>query len=181
MKSNNVIFIDLDGTLRKPKKVGNIFIDSPEDQELIDGAENAIAYYSGLGYCIVGISNQGGVSSGFLTIERAIEIQKYTLKLIPQLEAIYFCPDMVGDLCVKCDHTENVVHYDNASGAVNYRKPGTGMLNLALSELQIDWGFSCLMIGDRDEDFQCAANAKIPFVWADYWRQQHIINNEIGV
>jgi histidinol phosphatase-like enzyme len=46
------------------------------------------------------------------------------------------------------------------------RKPGAGMIELAMrgfSDLEIE---QCWMVGDRNEDQQCAEAAGIKFVWA---------------
>jgi len=56
-----------------------------------------------------------------------------------------------------------------------YRKPGCGMLKMAAAKLSLlGWsGFrpeaQILMVGDRSEDQQAAANAGVDFMWASNW------------
>ncbi len=57
-----------------------------------------------------------------------------------------------------------------------FRKPGHGMIGLALFDffkggMSVDSQY--LMVGDSPEDEQCAAAAKIDFLWADQWRKQY--------
>ncbi len=48
-----LLMLDLD-TIRKPKS-GSKFIGHPQDQQIIEGADKAIAHYHREGYIIVGI------------------------------------------------------------------------------------------------------------------------------
>ena len=57
--SNKILFLDLDGTVRRTKS-GATFINDPYDQELIPGVEEAIARYHN--WLIIGITNQDMVS-----------------------------------------------------------------------------------------------------------------------
>jgi D-glycero-D-manno-heptose 1,7-bisphosphate phosphatase len=165
-----ILFLDLDGTVRQSKS-GATFINDPCDQELIPGVERAIACYSG--YHIVGITNQGGVSSGHKTLKNCLLEQWQTLELLPQMNAIYFCPDMAGACCYwvnkdSCDRLENIM-------SINYRKPNPGILYQAIYHLHGWIPTSALkeflFVGDRAEDEQCAKNANIPFMWANDWRK----------
>ncbi|GGA02445.1 hypothetical protein [Okeania sp. KiyG1] len=96
-----ILFLDLDGTVRKPKSASK-FITSFADQQSIPGALEAIADYASRGYLIVGIKNQGGVEAGHKSLESCIAEQQYTLKLFPQIHSILFCPDFAGNECWRC-------------------------------------------------------------------------------
>jgi D-glycero-D-manno-heptose 1,7-bisphosphate phosphatase len=161
-----IIFFDLDGTLRQTKS-GKTFINEPEDQQPIEGTQKALSYYQNKGFVLIGITNQGGVAAGHKTLESAIEEQRITLELFPQLAEIYFCPNYDGQSCYGVSQTEKGVlaigapiHKDSP---VSCRKPGHGMLLLGAKENihKASW-----MIGDRPEDQKCAEAAGVKFVWA---------------
>ena len=87
------LFLDLDGTVRESTE--GKFIQTPTGQRIMAGVHEAIAHHKAQGYTIIGITNQGGCDTinrdtgkPLKSIEDAIGEQKYTLKLIPQLEAI---------------------------------------------------------------------------------------------
>lgn len=46
---NKILFVDCDGTIREPKS-GAKFIQSPDDQQIIKGADAAIARWFNEGY-----------------------------------------------------------------------------------------------------------------------------------
>ncbi|MFM6139134.1 MAG: HAD hydrolase-like protein [Sphaerospermopsis kisseleviana] len=159
---NRILFVDLDGTVRRTKS-GATFINDPYDQEIIPGVQEAIARYHD--WKIIGITNQGGVGAGHKTLKDCVLEQQYTLKLLPNLSYIFFCPDN-GQTTYQV--WEKRYQKIDPFEKLNFRKPGTGM---------IDWAIRCnsqtkqyLMIGDRPEDQQCADNANIPFMWAEDWR-----------
>lgn len=186
-KTMKLLLLDLDGTVRQPKS-GAKFISKPDDQELIFGVEEAIAQYSDWG--IIGVTNQGGVAAGHKSLEDAITEQVITLKLIPSMEFICFCPDFEGARMVyvgRTGHPEGFWTEEiNGSLAIKrfgeFRKPKPGMLNYALDWALAD-GFwrnkkltridsiaDALMVGDREEDQLAAQAASVQFMWADQWR-----------
>ncbi|HLO52519.1 MAG TPA: HAD-IIIA family hydrolase [Kamptonema sp.] len=161
-------FFDLDGTLRQPKS-GAKFINKPEDQEPIPGTQEAVKYYHSKGFVCIGVTNQGGVAAGHKSLEDAIAEQLITLESFPELYSVIFCPDYEGKYAYRCHR--NMYHcvaekYPDLQGT--YRKPGDGMIKLALIESETEEVEDCWMVGDRPEDQQCAANAGINFIWADY-------------
>ncbi len=92
-----LLMLDLD-TVRKPESGGK-FIGHPQDQQIIEGADRAIAHYRREGYIIVGISNQGEVAAGHKSFSDCFLEQRYTLNLFPQISEICFCPDFEGLEC----------------------------------------------------------------------------------
>ena len=84
---SKLLMVDLDGTIRQCKSNPNGFINSPEDQEIIFGADKAIRHYHENGWKIVGISNQGGCSAinpetgrPYKILEDAFTESHYTLE-----------------------------------------------------------------------------------------------------
>lgn len=91
-----LLLVDLDGTCRETAS-GEQFISHPLDQRIIPGADKALTHYHAEGWTIVGITNQGGIAAGHKSLENAIAEQEYTLKLLPTIESILFCPDFGGN------------------------------------------------------------------------------------
>ena len=167
---SKILFLDLDGTVRKSKS-GATFINDPYDQELIDGVEDAIARYHD--YKIIGVTNQGGVIAGHKSLENCFEEQRQTLKLLPQMSLLLFCTDN-GDTMFRLSQRALEMHgmpimTNRSNHFGNFRKPNSGMIvfGMKYSREKLE---EILMVGDRSEDQECAANANIPFMWAEDWR-----------
>jgi len=173
------LFSDLDGTIRQSKSDSD-FIQSPFDQEPIPGAKEAIAAYKEKRWNILGITNQGGVEAGHKTIEACIAEQRQTLKLFPEMNEIFFCPDYAGKKCLRIR-----LNYPPATYSIEYietwtttyfREPGWGMIALAKQLYGIEEKRNCsyLMVGDREEDKGCAIGANVNFMWAKDWREKSL-------
>lgn len=176
-----ILFLDCDGTIREPAS-GAKFINRPDDQRILEGAAEAIAYYHEKNWKIIGMTNQGGVAAGHKTLESALDEQRYTLKLLPEISSIYMCVDFEGEECWRVHSFGEVVHvrssflHPNVKGELLYesfRKPGSGMIMLAIDLLKGYRG-DCWMVGDREEDALAAAAAEVNFMWADAWRGRFI-------
>ena len=157
MKFMPALCLDWDGTIRRHKE-GKPFIDKASDIELMPGIEEKIWAYRDNGFLIIGISNQGGVAYGY--------------KLPPEID---YERDVTLDLFERNPFHVVKMCYHMESGSVEpynhrslMRKPDIGMLVMAEYDCynagyMIDWEHS-LFVGDRDEDQQCAENAKINFM-----------------
>ncbi|MCC5616547.1 hypothetical protein LC605_15995 [Nostoc sp. CHAB 5836] len=136
--------------------------------------DKAIAHFHQNNWLVVGVSNQGGVTSGFKTIAGTIEEMANTLKLFPGLSRIYFCPDFEGKELYfvsrdDCDAYGGKLRVVLPSDFISCRKPSPGMINNVLIGKDVT---EVWMVGDRPEDEQSAINAKINFCPADVWRDQ---------
>jgi D-glycero-D-manno-heptose 1,7-bisphosphate phosphatase len=164
--SNKIIFFDLDGTLRQTKS-GKTFINEPDDQQPIEGTQKALSYYQDKGFICIGVTNQGGVAAGHKSLESAIEEQRITLELFPELSEIFFCPNW-GESCYQLSRGNQPLEFSaplSGDGTkISCRKPGHGMITVAAQSMT-DLN-DCWMIGDRPEDQQCAEAAGVKFVWA---------------
>ncbi|UYD38967.1 HAD hydrolase-like protein [Tolypothrix sp. PCC 7601] len=189
-----ILFLDLDGTIREP--ITGKFIDFPLNQRLIEGADKAIEFYKNQGWILIGITNQGGVEAGYKSLDDCILEQKQTLFEAIQIDSIFFCPDFKGRKCVQV--TRDVVFkysFDdeqywqpvhNPNNVYSFRKPGTGMLRLAIEKLTqqhendfinrcwISEDDECWMVGDRKEDKEAADNLGINYLAADIWRSRFL-------
>lgn len=164
-----LLLVDLDGTLREPRS-GAQYFQHPKDQQVIAGADSALGTY-GDDWLVVGITNQGGVAAGHKSIQQCIQEQQYTLELFPQLQEIYFCPDFEGKKCFRVTH-HNVHNHSKTKWSGQYRKPGAGMLQLALARHK-QRPQESLYVGDRPEDEAAAQRAGVAFEWAWNWIAQH--------
>lgn len=162
-----IIFFDLNETLRETVS-GKTFISEPTDQKAIEGTQKALAYYQSKGFICIGITNQSDVAAGHKSIESAIEEQRITLELFPELSEIFFCPNFGGESCWQISRGNVPLEFKAPQPEgyidVSCRKPGQGMLLIAVQTLA-DLS-DCWMIGDRPEDKACAAAAGVKFIWA---------------
>lgn len=167
-----LLILDKDGTLVRPAS-GEKFVQHPHDQELIPGVSEAIARYAADGWTMAIASNQGGVAAGYKTLDDAIAEMEYLGQLfrsIGQKEPhIVFCPVFDGSECYSMlrnwfdkDHGWSLLHSSRFTPGFSfpgkYRKPNAGMLNALMS---LHPSAEYLMVGDRPEDKQAAANAGV--------------------
>lgn len=173
--STKLLMLDLDGTVRQCKSHPGGFITSPNDQEFIPGAQDAMAAHKD--WKIVGVSNQMGCMLGYKTLTDCIREQEYTLVHCPQMIEILFCPD-AGDTCIQILRSKQWEDYFKPYESAldiykdlrgQYRKPRPGMLLRLLRDYDAN-PKDCLMVGDRPEDKKAAEAAGVPFVWAEDWR-----------
>lgn len=156
------LVLDLDGTVRRTLS-GKPFPESYKDCEIIPGMEERIWKYRDAGYLILGISNQGGVAHGFKTQADTMQELSFMFSAFKTKNPFH--------MVKQCYHDERgtVEPYNHRS---LLRKPYYGILALMESEAYteggyiIDWNGS-LMIGDRNEDRECAENAGLYFLTAD--------------
>ena len=136
MLEGYTIFLDRDGTLNEDPG----YLRSASDLKLLPGVGAALARLKSAGARLVVITNQSGVGRGYLTLKDLEAIHARLEGLLEQrdaaLDAIYFCP-----------------HHPDAG--CRCRKPATGMVDRAVSELQVDLK-KAYLIGDHVSDIQLA-------------------------
>ncbi|HTL62402.1 MAG TPA: lipopolysaccharide heptosyltransferase II [Nitrospira sp.] len=130
------IFLDRDGTLNEDPG----YLRCASDLTLLPGVAEALARLKAAGARLVVVTNQSGVARGLLSLKDLEAIHARLEGLLEQreaaLDAIYFCPHHPDDGC-RC------------------RKPATGMIDRAVSELQVDLR-KAYLIGDHARDIQLA-------------------------
>jgi D-glycero-D-manno-heptose 1,7-bisphosphate phosphatase len=142
-------------------------VNSPADVIVFEGVPEVLKQYKRQGWSIAAVSNQGGVALGFLTERQAKEAAEETNRQC----------GYVFDVIRLCFHNP---HSPDANMQIcQCRKPLPGMivdslLLLARTHVEKFSLRASLMVGDRDEDQQCAKNAGVPFQWAEDWRQRPI-------
>jgi histidinol-phosphate phosphatase family protein len=128
------VFVDKDGTLIE---------DLPYNVDLrrvrfAPGAREAVELFADAGLALAIVSNQSGVARGFYTLADLDALGRHLAAEIAllggELAAMYACPHLPrgsNEWAIRCD----------------CRKPGTGLLELAATELRADLAASW-MIGD---------------------------------
>lgn len=175
----NALLLDIDGTLTGTKS-GKPFKQSPDDILPLSGAQKAVSYFANRGFKIYGITNQGGCSTlnpatnkPYKTIKDTVSEMQNTLVLFPEIESIYFCPSMNGGNCLMVKRGLSATIMNDFWEGL-YRKPDIGMIN-EVQYLYNEGDYTInkqesLLVGDREEDKQCASNTGIPFMDAATWR-----------
>lgn len=140
------VFLDRDGVLNEERS----YIASVNELHIFDYIPECIRQIKKRGYYTIVISNQSGVARGIFTEETLKGINAY-LKEETGVDGIYCCPHYLGgkmrEYSVDC----------------NCRKPGTGLLERAAIEFEIDMSGS-YMVGDRASDIRTGQNIGIKTV-----------------
>lgn len=139
------LFIDRDGTIIEDVP----YSADPDKIVIYDDAVDLIKSYKKRGYLIVIVTNQSGINRGYFSVK---DLEKFNSVLTGMLksrgvrvDAIYFCPHRPDEGC-------------------SCRKPQTGMILKAASDLQIDVKNS-VMAGDREDmDGELARRTGMEFI-----------------
>lgn len=136
-----VIFCDRDGVVNVEKN----YLYKIEEFEFVDGVFESFKHLQDLGYKLVIITNQSGISRGYYTKKDFDILTKWMVEKFKEhsvkIDGVFLCPHGPYDNC-------------------NCRKPKTGMIDEAKKLFKIDLKNSWL-IGDKDSDIQTAINANI--------------------
>jgi len=139
--SKKAIFLDRDGVVNK--EVNYLF--KIEDFEFIDGIFDACLYFQNLGYAIIIVTNQSGITRKYYTENDYQTLTKWMLRQFKdsgiEILNVFHCPHGPESTC-EC------------------RKPKPGMFLKAKDEHNIDMEKSW-MIGDKERDIIAANSARI--------------------
>jgi D-glycero-D-manno-heptose 1,7-bisphosphate phosphatase len=144
-KKHPALFLDRDGVINEEAS----YLWRREDVRFVPGIFSLCRTAQSLGYKLVVVTNQAGIGRGMYTEAEFHSLMDWMREQFAResitLDAIYFSPYHpeygIGDY--KRDHED--------------RKPGTGMLRRAVSDLGISLTDS-ILVGDRCTDI-AAANA----------------------
>jgi len=121
------------------------YCNAAADVRAIPGAAAALSRLRAAGWLAVIMTNQSGISRGRVTVEQYEAVQAEVIRQLGgAIDASYMSPDLPESNSPR-------------------RKPGTGMISEAVSDLGIDLGRS-FFVGDKAIDIQCGHNAGLPAV-----------------
>lgn len=175
-----ILILNKDGTLVQPASGGK-WVQHPTDQVLLPAVAEALQRYRADGWRTAIATNQGGVAAGHKTEQSAIDEVRFAMVLTnidyAMLAHSYEDQDVGEAIAIYPEYFDSgpaerwkIVTRKNR----RFRKPSPGTIH-ALAEMvsgQASAPKDCqiLFVGDRPEDQQSAANARIDFMWADQWR-----------
>lgn len=132
-------FLDRDGTVNE--EVG--YIRHRNDIQLIPGAGAAIRALNEAGWLVIVVTNQSGVSRGYLPREELAAVHERLVGLVAaeggRIDGIYVCPHVPVDEC-------------------GCRKPRLDLIDQAVARFGIDPARSW-MVGDKGTDLEFGRNA----------------------
>ncbi|HYF39110.1 MAG TPA: HAD family hydrolase [Gemmatimonadales bacterium] len=133
------VFLDRDGTIIEDTG----YLKDPARIRLLPGAAQAIARINALGYPVVVVTNQSGISRGLLSEDEYHATEQRLDELLAaagaRIDAHYYCP-----------------HLPEITGACECRKPGTLLYRQAAERFNLDLAGSW-WVGDRARDVLPAA------------------------
>lgn len=188
VKPTRVLYLDIDGTVRLGFDELGRFVNGPEDVEVFPEVPAILRAYKAEGWRIVGVSNQGGIALGLVP-------ESYVNAAMVKTDGL--C-GLVFDRMLYCKHHPDAK--DPLLARCWCRKPRPGMLIMAAEDLrqaaqraydrqmavwmndpsspgdpapvrEVYPACMALMVGDRQEDRDCAAAANVDFMDAAEWRQ----------
>lgn len=143
---NKAVFLDRDGTINE--EVG--YLSDLSDLRLIPGAGAAIKRLNDSGMKVVLVTNQSGIARGYFSEALLQEIHDRLEQLLrdegARLDAIYYCPH---------HPSSGNSHYTRDCDC---RKPGTGLIDKAARDLDIDVKHS-YVVGDKWSDVELGQRA----------------------
>lgn len=135
------LFLDRDGVINVEKK----YLYKIDDFEFIDGIFELCNYYQNLGYLIIVVTNQSGISRDYYSQDDFDALSKWMVQEFSkkniEISKVYFCP-----------------HHPDITGECSCRKPKNGMLLKAQKDFGIDLKNS-LLVGDKEGDIEAGLNA----------------------
>lgn len=163
MKATRVLYVDLDGTVRKGFDELGHFVNCVADVAVFPEAATLLAAYKKAGWRIAAVSNQGGIALGHLSQAECAAIMFETNK---QCGGVF-------DKIAWCSHHPNAT--DPEMARCWCRKPRAGLIwecasSLAQKHDEYYPPHLALMVGDRPEDEGCAQAADVDFMRAQDWR-----------
>jgi len=148
---NKAVFFDRDGTINIDKE----YLYKIEDFEFETGVTDTLKYLYRKGFKLIIISNQSGVARGYFTVSDVEKLHDHIKKRAAdfgfEITAIYYCPHYAKGI---------IKEYSIECGC---RKPGTGLIEKAIKDHNIDVKKS-FMIGDKESDILAGKNAGLKTV-----------------
>jgi D-glycero-D-manno-heptose 1,7-bisphosphate phosphatase len=144
--STKILFLDRDGVINHDP---DDYTKNAQELTILPTVPQALRYAHAKGYTIVVITNQAGIGKRLYTHTNVNEIHDVIQACAQQagahIAAFYYCPHNPHNTLCLC------------------RKPNNIMIQKALARYQAA-PHSCLMVGDKLRDVQCAQQTNVPAV-----------------
>jgi len=141
---NKAVIFDYDGTLRKTKS-GAKYPVSPDDIEILPGRTETLKKYQKDSDLLLGVSNQGDVARGKITLEQCIACFERTNELLGVKIDYAFCPHNPAPIQCFC------------------RKPMAGLFVQFIEKFKLDRS-KTMFVGDMTTDKTAAGRASIGYM-----------------
>ena len=145
---NKALFLDRDGVINKDFQ----YVYKKNDIEFFDHIFDLVKHANKLGYIVIIVTNQAGISRGIFTERELIELMEWILHQFNKMDSLitdyYYCPYHPN--FPKKDYEE--FKYD--------RKPEPGMFLKAKEKYNINMSKS-ILIGDNITDMIAGERAKL--------------------
>jgi HAD superfamily hydrolase (TIGR01662 family) len=166
----NLIILDKDGTL--VQSISGAKYPSFHDQLLIPGVKERISSHVEAADILAIASNQGGISTGYKSLNKAKAEFMEVFELLPEIKVACFCPDYKGQILhrIWTDGRFDTLKLENFSNLRPFRKPDPGMLQYLMNMFQGTYT-DVLYVGDMDSDEQAAAAAGVKYLDVEEWLQ----------
>ncbi len=139
IKSSPAVFLDRDGTINEEVH----FLHEPSKFRLLPHVGEGLRMMQDMKFKLIIVTDQQGIGLGYFTKEDFFKVNSEMFRQLSKyrviIDKVYFCPHSMAEKC-KC------------------RKPGTGMIERAKEELNIDLSRS-FVIGDKSCEIQLGKNA----------------------
>jgi D-glycero-D-manno-heptose 1,7-bisphosphate phosphatase len=167
MNATPILYLDLDGTVRKGYNELGRFVNTVADVEVFPEVPSILRQYKNAGWRIVAVTNQGGVALGHIPMG---EMGKIMVETHKQCDGLF-------DKMMMCVHHPDST--DPEFAVCWCRKPRIGLVIEAAIDLSRKHDefyppHLALFVGDRPEDRGCAEGANISFMDAQEWRGMKI-------
>tara|TARA_X000000950_G_scaffold259358_1_gene327674 strand:+ start:132 stop:653 length:522 start_codon:yes stop_codon:yes gene_type:complete len=143
-KKKKAFFLDRDGVLN----FDSGYTYQIKDFKWIPGAKKAIKLLKDLGFLIIVITNQSGVSRGFYSEEDVKKLHNWMnmdlKKISTSIDDFFFCTELPNEKDI----------------SESRRKPSPAMLNEAILKYNLSRNL-CFFLGDKKSDLEASKNAKI--------------------
>ena len=138
--SRPAVFLDRDGTLNEDRGYVGFF----RDFAWLPGAVDSVRRLNEAGFAVVVVTNQAGVARGYYTEADVLalhaEVEQGLNAAGAHVDGYYYAP---YHATAAVEERYRIMHPD--------RKPGTGMLERAARDLNLDLARS-FMVGDKESD-----------------------------
>lgn len=140
---NRCVFLDRDGVINEER---GDYTYRLEDFKLITGVPEAIKLLKELGYLVIVVTNQAGITKGVYTREQMNICHQYMMEATGHLiDALYYSP-----------------YHPTFSNSIS-RKPDTLMIEKAVARFMID-ATNSWFVGDRERDMECGMHTGLKII-----------------